>query len=82
MVDSINPSGQIQNISSSSRGQKSDGPQKTDQVNRSEVDEVQISEEALSLSQAEDTAQTLAKSIAADSSLTLSSDSDRLNSLV
>ena len=83
MVDSINPLNQIQNISSANNARKTSETEKSDETRSSApVDEVSLSEDALSLSQAEEAAKRAAEQLANDESLTLSSDEDRLNKLV
>lgn len=84
MVDSINPAGQIQNIqstkSTAQKAQETRGG--TTQASSEPVDEVQISQEALSFAQAEDALKNAASALASDNSLTLSNDVERLNALV
>ncbi len=82
MVDSIGSSGQISNITSINKSQKSVDSNKSDGlVETAAVDDVQISDEAL-IAQATDAAKLVSEGLANDKSVTLSSDASRLNELV
>jgi len=84
MVDSIGSNGHIPKVQSSSPVQKQVDRNKVEQAssNASSSDDVAISDEALSLSAAQNIAQDTRSQIESNSNLTLSSDIDRLNSLV
>ncbi len=83
MVDSIGSNGHIPKFQSSSSVQKQADRNKVEQAssNVSSSDDVAISDEALSLSAAQNIAQDTRLQIESNSNLTLSSDIDRLNSL-
>lgn len=85
MVDSVGPTGQIQNVSQTNRDQRQtqqrEGTGGTNE-GRSISDDVSISEEAISLSQAEEAAQAASSELAENSELTLSDNEDDLNDLV
>lgn len=80
MVDSINPVGQAQSIQSVENSSS-----KQDEVKKVEssapVDDVQISEEAINLAQAEQAARDVAASLSNNQDVTLSNDNGRLNTL-
>ena len=83
MVNPINPSGSIQNTQAvKSVVSKQSDLHKTEKSGGSAVDEVHISEEALSLAQVEQAARDVSENLSSDSSASLSNDAERLNALV
>ncbi|MCB1784188.1 MAG: hypothetical protein KDI13_09345 [Alphaproteobacteria bacterium] len=87
MVDPVNASGQVQGVLSvNTKPQKQDksaeDKQRADAAAERKADEVKLSEEALSLSTAEKKAEETRAALAADQSQTLSSDQQRLSTLV
>ncbi len=78
MVDSIGSNGHIPKVQSSSSVQKQADRRPTEALSS---DDVAISDEALSLSAAQNIAQDTRAQIESNINLTLSSDIDRLNSL-
>ncbi len=84
MVDSIGSNGHIPKVQSSSSVQKQVDKKGAEQVasNVFLSDDVAISDEALSLSAAQNIAQDTRVQIQSKRNLTLSSDIDRLNSLL
>ena len=83
MVDSINPSGSIQNTQAvKSTTSKQSDSQKSEKSSASSVDEVQISEEALTLAQVEQAARDASGILANDALASLSNDAEKLNALV
>ncbi len=82
MVDAIGPSGQVQNVSSVNKSQKTQEKQGTDQTSAKVSDEISISSEALNLADVESTAQAVASGLSQNVSATLSGDVDRLNALL
>ncbi len=84
MVDSIGNGGHIPKVQSSSSVQRADRDkvEKSGSVSLASSDNVVISNEALSLSAAQNIAKDIGTQIATNSDITLSSDNDRLNSLV
>lgn len=82
MVDSVGGSGQFQNIQPTSKAQKPSGSlDKSSSTSSRSSDEVVISEEALSLIEAQNIAENIGNQIGEDASLTLSSDAERLSAL-
>ena len=81
MVDSVSGSGQFQNIQSTNKAQKATGDKGTSASAARSSDEVAISSEALSLIEAQNIAESIGVQVADDTSLTLSSDVERLNQL-
>ncbi len=82
MVDSIGSSGQISNITSINKSQKSvDSNKSSDVADTGAVDDVNISDEAF-IAQATDAAKLVSEGLANDTSATLSSDASRLNELI
>lgn len=82
MVDSVGSSGQTPRISSVDRTQKSSNNQKSEDVAEARAaDEVQISEEAI-LAQAEAAAKQVSEQLSKDETATLSSNIERLSTLV
>ncbi len=84
MVDSIGNGGHIPKVQSSSSVQKQTDRNKVEQGSPAAVassDDVAISDEALSLSAAQNIAKDIGSQISANGDLTLSLDNDRLNSL-
>jgi len=81
MVDSVSGSGQFQNIQPTNKAQKSTGDKGTSASAARSSDEVAISSEALSLIEAQNIAESIGVQVADDTSLTLSSDVERLNQL-
>ncbi|MBI1301056.1 MAG: hypothetical protein GC137_05270 [Alphaproteobacteria bacterium] len=84
MVDSIGPTGQAQNVSQTNREQRqTDQRQEIDGTRRgrSISDDVSISEEAISLSQAEEAAQAVSAQLAENPDVALSDNEDDLNDL-
>lgn len=79
MVDPVSGAGQIQNVQPTNKAQKSVSDEKA--VSSRSSDEVTISQEALSLIEAQNLSENIGSQIAADTSVTLSSDSERLNAL-
>ena len=81
MVDKINPAGSLQNVLQTSKS--SPKPEKHAESAKSStaVDEVVISEEAISLSEAESTAKAVSQQLSSDGDEVLSSDEERLNAL-
>lgn len=84
MVDSINPSNQISNVLSVGKSQGYEDQKRTTspQQQSSPVDEVKISPEGQSLSEAQRSANDAYKSLQAQPDVTLSSNPERLNALV
>ena len=83
MVDSVNSSGHIQSLQSiKTSSQKNQDSSKQAEKSNVPVDDVQISEEALNIAQAEKAAKEASSFISNDQSVTLSSDQERLNALV
>ena len=82
MVDSINPVGQLQNTQSvRSNAQKNKDSAEATQSSSSPVDEVEISQEALNIAQAEQAASSISSALQENLNETLSADADRLNAL-
>lgn len=82
MVDSVGSSGQVSNLSSVNKAQKPTDNQRSEKVAEARaVDEVKISEEAI-LAQAEATAKQASEELSKDKTATLSSDIERLSTLV
>lgn len=82
MVDPVGASGQVQNIlNSSGKSQKSEVTEEK-KVEAQREDEVRLSDEALSLSRAEEKAQDTRVALQEDQSQTLSADQKRLSTLV
>ena len=81
MVDSINPAGSVQPLPSSRKTQDTEKQDRTDKASGSAVDEVTLSQEALSLSQAEETARQVSATLAQKPEVTLSADQQRLSTL-
>ncbi|MCB1592062.1 MAG: hypothetical protein KDI90_06375 [Alphaproteobacteria bacterium] len=85
MVDSVNPSGAGQNVPGVSKTQD---PQRTQprkensEEKNAPVDQIILSDEALSLSQAEDAARAISKALSRDQEAVLSKDQARLSTLV
>ncbi len=82
MVDSIGSGGQTPKVASANTIQKPTAKQDVKTETGNQSDEVSLSEEALSLSNAQQTAEQTAAQLSEDGTLTLSSNEDRLNSLV
>lgn len=82
MVDPVNSSGQAQSILSAIKPQKTSETKEEKQAVSQNSDEVVISEEALNLRQAEETAKKVNSYIASQPNATLSSDTRRLSTLV
>lgn len=83
MVDPINPSGSIQGIPQTSKASKSAGGKPIEEIEPSSpVDEVSLSEEALTLVQAQATSEDIADSLSHNGTLTLASDIEALKALV
>lgn len=81
MVDSINPAGQGQTIQNARKAQEPQKASEREEGRSGPVDEVRISEEALSLSQAEDAARKVSSALAQNSGVTLSADQKQLSVL-
>lgn len=82
MVDSINPAGQIQNTQSvRSNAQKNQEAKSSDVSSANPVDDVQISQEALSIAQAQEALSNVTSQLSSQTDLTLSDDVKRLDSL-
>ena len=82
MVDSINPVGPLQNTQSvKSNAQKNKDSAEATQSSSSHVDEVEISQEALNIAQAEQAASSISSALQENLNETLSADADRLNAL-
>ena len=82
MVDSVSSSGQIPRVSSVDTTQKSAENKKSEQVAGSRgADEVEISEEAI-IAQSEATAKQVSEQLSKDKTATLSSNIERLSTLV
>lgn len=81
MVDPVGPSSSVPNISQSSRVTQRQNEERSADV-RSSKDSVVLSEEAISLSEAEVLSKQIGQSLANDSDAVLSSDVERLNSLI
>ncbi|MBK9587017.1 MAG: hypothetical protein KA099_02390 [Alphaproteobacteria bacterium] len=81
MVDSVNPSGSVQPLQSVKKTQETQKPEKAETKAGAPVDEVKISQEALSLSQAEDAARQVAATLSQKPETTLSTDQQRLSTL-
>ena len=82
MVDSINPVGPLQNTQSvKSNAQKNKDSAEATQSSSSPVDEVEISQEALNIAQAEQAASSISSALQENPNETLSADADRLNAL-
>lgn len=81
MVDPVNPSASVQPLPSARKTQETQKQDKSD-LSLGAVDEVSLSQEALSLSQAEETARQVSASIAQKPDATLSADQQRLSTLV
>lgn len=82
MVDSVGSSGQVSNLSLVNKSQKPTDNQRSEKVAEARaVDEVKISEEAI-LAQAEATAKQASEELSKDKTATLSSDIERLSTLV
>lgn len=82
MVDSINPIGQAQQTQAVKNTVSKQNEAKDTQKSSSSVDQVALSEEALSLVQAEQSARNIASKLGGDNSISLSTDTERLNALV
>lgn len=82
MVDSIKPSGTIQNALSVGKSQKIEDEKKATPSPSAPVDEVKFSPEALSLNEATISAQQAGESLAEQPLTTLSDNAERLNTLV
>ena len=83
MVDSINSSGAATNVLSVGKSQKFEDQSKSSAPKLdSVVDEVKISAEALSLTEAQTAANEAYKTLEARPDVTLSSNTERLNTLV
>lgn len=82
MVDSINPSGSVQPLVSAKKAQESPKADKAETQSASPADEVRLSKEALSLTQAEDTARQVSAALSQQPETTLSADQQRLSTLV
>ena len=83
MVDSIKPSGTIQNALSVGKSQKiEDDKQSAPAPSAAPLDEVKFSPEALSLNEATISAQQARESLAEQPLTTLSDNAERLNTLV
>lgn len=81
MVDSINPAGQSQVVQNTRKTQDAQKTSENEQTGNAPVDEVRISEEALSLSQAEEAARSVGSALEKSPSATLSADQQRLSTL-
>jgi hypothetical protein len=82
MVDSIKPSGTIQNALSVGKSQKIEDEKKATPSSAAPVDEVKFSPEALSLNEATTSAQQARESLTEQPLTTLSDNAERLNTLV
>ena len=83
MVDSINPSGQVQGIQSAKSSSSKDQDVKDSEKKQpAPVDDVQISKEAIDLVEAEKAAKDIASSLSSDANATLSADQERLSTLI
>lgn len=82
MVDPVNTSGQISQIKSVQA--KQDTQRTQDAARKTEVqrDEVVISQDAKALQRAEKDAEQVAKSLSRDSTISLSSNPEKLNALI
>ncbi len=81
MVDPVNPSGPIQGIAPANKSQKAESQSESKEARAEAVDEVRISQEALSLAQAEETAQKASKQLADDQTSTLSNNLENIKKL-
>ncbi len=82
MVDSINPSGPAQAVPAAQKKPETQKQDKTEKSSSPAIDEVTLSQEALSLSQAEETARQVSSALAQRTEATLSADQQRLSTLV
>tara|TARA_R110001592_G_scaffold16881_23_gene71851 strand:- start:5182 stop:5430 length:249 start_codon:yes stop_codon:yes gene_type:complete len=82
MVDSIGAGGQTPKVISTDTIQKASEKRSEKSNSAPKTDEVTLSDEALSLSNAQQAAQDASTQISENRSLTLSSDVERLNALV
>jgi hypothetical protein len=82
MVDSVNSSGHIQSLQSIKSSSQKNQDNKQAEKSSAPVDDVQISEEALNIAQAENAAKEASSALTNDQSIALSSDQERLNALV
>lgn len=81
MVDPVGPSGSVPNISQSNRVTQRQNEERSADV-RSSEDSVVLSEEAISLSEAETLSQQVGQTLADDAESVLSNDAERLNRLI
>lgn len=81
MVDSLKPTGYVQNITSIQKTPKSADQNAKKAESGSPVDQVSLSEEALNMVEAEGVALRTGNILSTDESQTLSADSNRLNAL-
>ncbi len=82
MVDSISSTSQAQSLSSVNKSQRGADTSRSEmQGTRGISDEVSLSDEAISLAQAEGIARDVSSALSNDESLTLSSDAKRLELL-
>ena len=83
MVDSINPTGPVQGVNNIKKSNETLKQVRADGAASSDpVDDVSISDEALSLVQAEQAANQVREALANDTEQVLSADIERLNALV
>jgi anti-sigma28 factor (negative regulator of flagellin synthesis) len=82
MVDSVNPSNQSVNVLSVGKSQAYEDQKKTKEpAKQSPIDEVRISPQAQSISEAQKAANDVAKALEAQPDVTLSSNAERLSTL-
>lgn len=80
MVDPVGPPGSVQNISSAARSSQRQNDDVVEDAR--EQDTVSISEEAISLAEAEQLSSQVGAQISDDSNTVLSNSSERLNALI
>ncbi|MCB1681656.1 MAG: hypothetical protein H6858_02850 [Rhodospirillales bacterium] len=81
MVDPVNPSGSVQPLQPAKKTQDTQKTEKPEAKANAPVDEVTLSHEALSLSQAEETAKQVSATLEQKPDATLSADQKRLSTL-
>lgn len=82
MVDPVNSSSQAQQISAAEKKASKETEEKQRSSERKEVDQVNISDEAISLAEASDAARQASQALKDNDTLNLSADPNRLNQLV